>query len=76
MYGEDSTVNRLEEMATEGMGKEAALFLAGGTITNLAALLTWCGVVGERRVRVVTHYGVDDEDVRAAVAVVRGTILE
>jgi threonine aldolase len=40
VYGEDPTVNRLEEMAAEKMGKEAAVFVASGTMGNLTAVLT------------------------------------
>ena len=40
VYGEDPTVNRLEAMAAEMMGKEAALFTASGTQSNLTAILT------------------------------------
>jgi len=43
VYGEDPTVNRLEEMAAERLGKEAALFVVSGTMGNLVALLTHCG---------------------------------
>ena len=43
VYGEDPTVNRLERMAAERMGKEAALFVVSGTMGNLVALLTHCG---------------------------------
>ena len=43
VYGEDPTVNRLEAMAAERMGKEAALFVASGTMGNLVSLLTHCG---------------------------------
>lgn len=42
VFGEDPTVNRLEEMAAERLGKEAALFVASGTMGNLVALLTHC----------------------------------
>ncbi len=40
VYGEDPTVNRLEEIAAEMMGKEAALFTTSGTQSNLTAVLT------------------------------------
>jgi threonine aldolase len=40
VYGEDPTVNRLEEMSAERMGKEAALFTTSGTQSNLIAVLT------------------------------------
>jgi len=43
VYGEDPTVNRLEAMAAERMGKEAGLFVVSGTMGNLVALLTHCG---------------------------------
>ncbi len=42
VYGEDPTVNRLEEMAAAMAGMESALFLPSGTQSNLAALLAHC----------------------------------
>jgi threonine aldolase len=42
VYGEDPTINRLQEMAAEMLGKEAALFVASGTMGNLAAVLAHC----------------------------------
>ena len=42
VYGEDSTVNRLEEYAAELLGKEAAIYASSGTQTNLLALLSHC----------------------------------
>lgn len=38
-YGEDPTVNKLQERAAEMMGKEAALFFPSGTMANQAAIL-------------------------------------
>jgi threonine aldolase len=40
VYGEDPTVNRLEALAAERVGKQAGLFVASGTMGNLAAILT------------------------------------
>jgi len=40
VYGEDPTVNRLQEMAAEMMGKDAALFVPSGTMGNQVAVLT------------------------------------
>jgi threonine aldolase len=40
---EDPTVNELEQLAAKMLGKEAALFVASGTMGNLVALLTHCG---------------------------------
>jgi threonine aldolase len=42
VYGEDPTVNRLQEMAAALMGKEAGLFVPSGTMGNLAAVLAHC----------------------------------
>ena len=41
-WGEDPTVNRLEHMAAEKLGKDSALFTASGTMSNLVAVLTHC----------------------------------
>jgi threonine aldolase len=43
VYGEDPTVNKLQEMAAEKMGKEAGLFVPSGTMGNLAGILAHCG---------------------------------
>lgn len=40
VYGDDPTVNRLEELAAELSGKEAALFLPSGTMGNQVAVMT------------------------------------
>jgi len=42
VYGDDPTVNRLQTVVAERLGKEAALFLPTGTQSNLVALLTHC----------------------------------
>jgi len=39
VYGEDPTVNRLERLAAEMLGKEDALFTTSGTMSNLLAVL-------------------------------------
>lgn len=43
VFGEDPTVNRLEEMAAERMQKEAALFVASGTMANIVSQMAHCG---------------------------------
>ncbi len=40
--GGDPTVNRLEDMAAEMLGKEAALFCSSGTMGNMTAISTYC----------------------------------
>lgn len=42
VYKEDPTVNRLEEIAADFLGKEAALFVTSGTQGNQVAVLTHC----------------------------------
>ncbi len=42
VFGDDPTVNRLEELAADKMGKPAALFVASGTMGNIVALLSHC----------------------------------
>jgi threonine aldolase len=53
VLGEDPTLNRLQVMAATRVGKEAALFVASGTMGNLVSLLTHCQrgeemIVGDR----------------------------
>ncbi|SDK54898.1 L-threonine aldolase [Natronincola ferrireducens] len=40
VYGDDATVNKLEAIAAEILGKEAALFVPTGTMGNLLAVMT------------------------------------
>ena len=42
VFGEDPTINRLQEMGAEKMGKEAGLFVPSGTMGNLLAVLAQC----------------------------------
>src|SRR3972149_1347352 len=42
VYGEDPTVNKLQDLAAARMGKQAALFVPSGAMGNLAALLAHC----------------------------------
>ena len=41
-WGDDPTVNLLQELAAERLGKEAALFVPSGTMGNLVGILTHC----------------------------------
>jgi threonine aldolase len=43
VYGEDPSVNRLQQMAATMLEKEAGLFVPSGTMGNLAAILAHCG---------------------------------
>jgi len=42
VYGEDPTINHLQELAAGMMGKESGLFVASGTMGNLVGVLTHC----------------------------------
>src|SRR5438270_13813350 len=42
VFGDDPTVNRLQERAAEIFGFEAALLFPSGTQSNLAALMSYC----------------------------------
>jgi len=43
VYGEDPTVNELQDRVADLTGKDAALFLPSATQSNLAAVLSHCG---------------------------------
>lgn len=62
VFGEDPTVNRLEAMAADAMGKPAALLVPSGTMGNLAALLAHCArgdeiIVGDQAHTIVHEVG-------------------
>ena len=42
VYGEDPTVNRLQALAANKLGKEAALFVSSGTQSNLVGVMSHC----------------------------------
>ncbi|HVN54669.1 MAG TPA: low-specificity L-threonine aldolase [Anaerolineaceae bacterium] len=42
VYREDPTINKLQALAAEKLGKEAGLFVSSGTMGNLAAVLAHC----------------------------------
>lgn len=43
VYGEDPTINRLQKLAAELTGKEAALFVPSGTMGNAISILSHAG---------------------------------
>ena len=73
VYGDDPTVNRLEALAAERSGKEAALFVPSGTMGNQLAIMTHTkrgdDVICGRNAHVFVH------EVGAA-AVLSGVILD
>jgi threonine aldolase len=43
VYGEDPTINALQDEAARMLGKDAALYVPSGTMGNLVSVLTHCG---------------------------------
>jgi threonine aldolase len=70
VFGDDPTVNALEERAAEVIGKEAGLFVASGTMGNLVSQLAHLGR-GQETIGGRQHHLVIDE--AAGHAVVVGT---
>jgi threonine aldolase len=59
VYGEDPTVNKLQEMSAAVTGKEAALFISSGSMGNLIPIYLNCGkgneVLCDSRAHIVQH---------------------
>ncbi|WP_458407592.1 low-specificity L-threonine aldolase [Anaerotignum sp.] len=60
VYGDDATINELERLAAERFGKEAALFLPTGTMSNQVAVFTYVKNRGDELIlpdncHIVTH---------------------
>jgi threonine aldolase len=65
VYGEDPTVNALQEKAAELLGKEAALYVSSGTMGNLVAHLAWCRA-GDEVICGEKHHTLNSEQANAA----------
>jgi threonine aldolase len=72
VFGDDPTVNALEERAAELLGKEAGLFVASGTMGNLVAQLGHLDRGQETIAGASTHMVSDEQ---AGHAVVVGTSI-
>ncbi len=55
VFGDDPTVNALQERVAALLGKEAALFMSSGTQSNLCALMSHCGRGDEYLVGQLAH---------------------
>ncbi len=55
VFGDDPTVNALQQRIAAMLGKEAALFLPSGTQSNLCALMSHCGRGDEYIVGQMAH---------------------
>ena len=70
VFGEDPTVNRLEELAAERLGKEAALFVPSGTMANLVSQMAHCGRGDEMILGSLAHSFYYEQGGSAAVAAI------
>jgi threonine aldolase len=68
VFGEDPTVNRLQDMAAERLGFEAGLFVASGTQGNLIAVMTHCQPGDEAIVGDQTHFYLGEQGGMASIA--------
>jgi threonine aldolase len=50
VFGDDPTVHRLENKLSTLFEKESALFFPSGTMSNLAATMSWCGKRGSEMI--------------------------
>ena len=66
VYGEDATVTALEEKVASLLGKEAGLFVASGTQSNLLAILAHCQR-GEEYIAGETYHSFAEEGGGASV---------
>lgn len=55
VYGEDPTVNRLEERLADYLGKEAAIFVPSGTMANQVAVRLHCRTGDELLCEATSH---------------------
>lgn len=77
VYSDDPTVNRLEELAAQRVGKEAALFVCSGTMGNLLALMTHCSARGDEAiVGSESHIVVHEQGGAAALAGIQLRMLQ
>jgi len=76
VFGEDPTVNRLEEMVAKRLEKEAALFVASGTMANLVSQLTHCGRGNEMILGDQSHMFIYEQGGSAALGGIHPRSLE
>jgi len=73
VYDDDPTVNLLQDCLAEMLGKEAGLFMASGTMSNLSAMLSHCGR-GDEIITAKQYHVFSDE--AGGAAIVGGIMFE
>jgi threonine aldolase len=76
VYGEDPTINRLEGLAAEMLGKEDALFVTSGTQGNQLAVLAYCSPGDEIIVESESHIFFYEGGAISALAGVQPRVLK
>ena len=76
VYKEDPTVNKLEEVAANILGKEAALFVTSGTQGNQIAVLTHCRPGNEILLEAESHIFYYESGAVAALAGVQTRTIQ
>nr|MBI2904348.1 DegT/DnrJ/EryC1/StrS family aminotransferase [Chloroflexota bacterium] len=67
VYGDDPTVNKLEAMAAEMLGKEAAVYVPSGTMANVAATMSYVRRGDEVIVGSRSHMYLNEQGAMAAL---------
>jgi len=67
VFGDDPTANRLEEVAAGRMGKEAAMFVASGTMGNLIGIAVNAGIGEELIADADSHVFLNESAGAAAI---------
>lgn len=67
VYGEDPSVNRLEAMAAEMLGKESSVLVSSGTMGNLVSVMAHCGRGDELIVGNLAHIYLYEQGASAAL---------
>ncbi len=76
VFGDDPTINRLQEESAALFGKEAGLFVSSGTMGNLTSILTHCGRGDEMIVGKQAHIFVHEVGSAAAYGGVQANTLQ
>lgn len=75
VFGEDPTVNRLEELAAKMTGKEAAIFVASGTMGNIVSLLSHCNRSDEAILGSLSHIHIHEQGAIASLGGIHSRIV-
>ncbi|MBX9686850.1 MAG: low-specificity L-threonine aldolase [Candidatus Obscuribacterales bacterium] len=76
VFGEDPSANRLEELAAQISGKEAALFVASGTMGNIVSILARCNRGDEAIVGSLSHILIHEQGAVSALGGVATRVVK